>query len=369
MKRKILSIFLALLIAATLPVNILASGEGLAALAKLLDASPEKLLKSSALIPGDSLSDWVAVLAGRSGKTGSAEAYLSRLWDYVSQQYEEAGGLDSIQATPWHRTALTVMALGADPTCFGRNPQGQPIDLIADGTYAWDTTSSLGTQGLNSWIFALITLDAGGYSVPEDAAYTREEILVAILEAQEPDGGFGLTAGASDVDITAMALQALAPYPDRCGREIDQALGYLSNAQTIRGDFSNFGETSAESCAQVMIALCALEIDPRTDDRFVKAGGNVLDGLLLYRTDTGAFCHSLEDEANLLATVQANLALCALERMDAGKTRLYDFTDISLQTYTPEQGVLLYGICAAGILLVVGFVIFWVRKGRNACTK
>lgn len=54
------------------------------------------------------------------------------------------------------------MALGADPTCFGRNPQGQPIDLIADGTYAWDTTSSLGTQGLNSWIFALITLDAGG---------------------------------------------------------------------------------------------------------------------------------------------------------------------------------------------------------------
>lgn len=49
--------------------------------------------------------------------------------------------------------------------------------------------------------------------MPEDAAYTREEILAAILEAQEPDGGFGLTAGASDVDITAMALQALAPYP------------------------------------------------------------------------------------------------------------------------------------------------------------
>ena len=42
--------------------------------------------------------------------------------------------------------------------------------------------------------------------MPEDAAYTREEILAAILEAQEPDGGFGLTAGASDVDITAMAV-------------------------------------------------------------------------------------------------------------------------------------------------------------------
>ena len=96
-----------------------------------------------------------------------------------------------------------------------------------------------------------------------------------------------------------------------------------------------------------MIALCALEIDPRTDDRFVKAGGSVLDGLLLYRTDTGAFCHSLEDEANLLATVQANLALCALERMDAGKTRLYDFTDISLQTYTPEQGC----FCTASVPL------------------
>ena len=363
MRRKVLSIFLVFLLALPLCIRIRASGLEWTALAELLDAAPDGLLQSNALTPGDSLSDWVAILAGRSGETGGAEAYLEKLWKEVSRRYEQTGGLDAVQATAWHRTALTVMALGADPTCFGTDAQGQAIDLIADGTYAWDTTESLGTQGLNGWIFALITLDAGAYSVPENAGYTRQEILDAILAAQEPDGGFGLVAGASDVDITAMALQALAPYQERYASEVEQALAYLSAEQTAQGDFISYGTASAESCAQVVMALCALGVDPRTDDRFVKAGGSALDGLLLYQTDTGAFCHILGDEANLLATEQAGLALCALGRLEEGAGRLYDFTDTPLQAYEPKQTRFPYGIVAAVAVLGVGLVILWVWKG------
>ena len=264
MRRKVLSIFLVFLLALPLCIRIRASGLEWTALAELLDAAPDGLLQSNALTPGDSLSDWVAILAGRSGETGGAEAYLEKLWKEVSRRYEQTGGLDAVQATAWHRTALTVMALGADPTCFGTDAQGQAIDLIADGTYAWDTTESLGTQGLNGWIFALITLDAGAYSVPENAGYTRQEILDAILAAQEPDGGSG--------------------NQERYASEVEQALAYLSAEQTAQGDFISYGTASAESCAQVVMALCALGVDPRTDDRFVKAGGSALDGLLLYQT-------------------------------------------------------------------------------------
>ena len=35
-----------------------------------------------------------------------------------------------------------------------------------------------------------------------------------ILSRQNPDGGWGLAGGGSDVDLTAMALQALAKYRD-----------------------------------------------------------------------------------------------------------------------------------------------------------
>ncbi|MDY4220141.1 MAG: prenyltransferase/squalene oxidase repeat-containing protein [Candidatus Faecousia sp.] len=364
MKRTVLCVLL--IVALVLPVGALTGEETARALAGLLDTGPAGLL--SALTPGDALSDWAAILAGRAGETRGAEAYLSGLWDYVSRQYQEIGGLDPLQATEWHRVALAVTALGADPTCFGLDARGEPIDLVADGVYAWQTTESLGAQGLNGWIFALLLLDAGGWEPPETARYTRQHILRAILEAQEPDGGFGLTAGASDVDLTAMALQALAPYREDCPEAVQGALDYLSRAQTARGDFLAWGTGSAESCAQVVIALCALGIDPRLDPRFVKAGGSALDGLLLYRREDGAFCHSLEDEAGFLATEQAGLALCALERMDGGGARLYDFTDVPLQAFQPKKGGSGYLLWAAALLPVAGIVIILVRKGRKAWT-
>lgn len=349
-----------------------------AAAAATVDALEEllgtdDLLQSDTLIAGDSLSDWAALLAGRSGRLTHREVYLEKLWDDVSARYAETGGLDAVKATEWHRIALTVLALGADPTCFGTDAQGKPIDLIADGTYNWHMTDSLGTQGLNGWIFALLTLDARDYTVPANARFQREEILGAILTAQEADGGFGLAAGVSDVDMTAMALQALAPYQAQCREAIDKALDYLSAAQTARGDFESWGTPGAESCAQVVIALCSLGIDPRTDARFVKAGGSALDGLLLYQTETGAFCHTMGDAANLLATEQAGLALCALERMDGGKGGIYDFSDMEIQNFeygnAGQQNALWYGLGAAGAAAVICAAGLLLWKGKRRCTK
>ena len=366
MKKRCFRILLALCLICALVTQTLAAAT-VDALEELLGT--EDLLQSDALIAGDSLSDWAALLAGRSGCLTHREVYLEKLWEYVSDRYAETGGLDAVKATEWHRIALTVLALGADPTCFGTDGEGKPVDLIADGTYNWHMTDSLGTQGLNGWIFALLTLDARNYAVPADARFRREEILAAILAAQEADGGFGLAAGRSDVDMTAMALQALAPYREECGQAIDRALDYLSSVQTARGDF----ESGAESCAQTVIALCSLGIDPRTDPRFVKAGGSVLDGLLLYRTETGAFCHTVDDEANLLATEQAGLALCALERMDGGKGSVYDFSDTEIQNdeygHAGQHNALWYGLGIVGAALLLCAVGLLLRKGKRRCTK
>ena len=64
------------------------------------------------------------------------------------------------------------------------------------------------------------------------------------------------------VDISAMALQALAKYQDqKAGKSAtDKALTYLSKVQDIKGGFSSWGTTNVESVAQVVVALCELGI-------------------------------------------------------------------------------------------------------------
>lgn len=151
------------------------------------------LLENRPLTAGDSVSDWLAIASGRAGL--QRPDYLRDLESYVTSMYRENGGLDRIKATEWHRITLAVQAQGGDPTAFGRDREGKPIDLVAEGTYNWSRSRSLGAQGLNGWIFALITLDSGGFAVPEGAAYTREDMRRAILSAQTEEGAFGLSAG------------------------------------------------------------------------------------------------------------------------------------------------------------------------------
>ena len=162
-----------------------------------------------------------------------------------------------------------------------------------------------------------------------------------------------------------MALHALAPYYgslDHVTVCIDRALDYLSAQQNAQGDFGNGG---SESCSQVILALCALGIDPEEDTRFIKEGGSALGGLLLYHNESG-FSHLLGEKSNTLATQQAAQALTALDRLRAGKTRLYDFADTQITAYEPQtQFPIWIGVPAVAILAVI---IFFIRKGKKKCT-
>lgn len=87
----------------------------------------------------------------------------------------------------------------------------------------------------------LLALDTKNYEVPEDASYSREDLIAYILKKELSGGGFTLVGSKADVDITAMALQSLAPYYGR--REdvtevVDRALTWLSSAQRPDGNYS-----------------------------------------------------------------------------------------------------------------------------------
>lgn len=372
---RITVLLLALLLFAVTPLTVSAEAANpLQALSQKAGCAYEDILKSDLVTPGEAVSDWIAIATGCSGNPVKRNAYLKGLEAYVTKEYAANGGLHNIKATEYHRISLAVLALGGDPTSFGVDGSGNPIDLIADGTYNWSNSDSLGMQGLNGWIFALITLDAKDYEVPTDAVYTREDIIAEILDAQTDEGGFGLSGGSPDVDITAMTLQALAPYypgdPAVQG-SVDRALGWLSAQQNDKGDFTSWGSGTAEGTAQTVIALCSLGIDPRTDERFLKNGSSAMDGLLRYQTPSGMFRHTMDGDEDSMATEQAALALIAVHRLDQKGNRIYDFTEVAVyegeeETAVEKEPVRTAVWVAAGVVLIaVGTVAVFIKRGKK----
>lgn len=296
---------------------------------------------------GSSSADWYAIAIGRSGIDDDYFSYLAMLKNNIQSRYKTNDKLDSQKATEWHRISLAVLSLGGDPTNMGEDSNGQTINLIKDGTYDRGKTESLGAQGINGYIWALITLDSMRYTVPDNATDTREDIISAILKNQIENGSFTLDGDNPNTDITAMTIQALSPYyndekeydfknhKEKVRSAIDKAVNWLSSVQNDDGDFSAWGRDNAESTAQVMTALCCIGIDPDNDTRFIKNSNSVIDGLMKYRTNDGGFAHSYAyDEANpnaeagepnSMASEQALYSLCALYRYRNGYRNLYDF--------------------------------------------
>ena len=322
------------------------------------DADGYLMNDSFLTLAGTTPGDWYPIGLGRLGITDNQTGYLAVINENVQKRYQTAEKLDRTKATEWHRISLAVLASGGDPRHMGVNGE---IDLIADGTYNRGLTASPGRQGINGWIWGLIALDSKRYEVPSDAVNTREDFIVEILRTQRTDGGFALTGEVSDVDITAMAIQALAPYYNsetvyfytssvvkiadgtyaehsKTVREvIDESVTWLSSVQCADGDFASWGMQNVESTAQVLVALSTLGVDALHDSRFIKNGNTVLDGILKYRLSNGGFVHSftydpdnptsLPDQANTMASEQVLYALVSLWRYQNGMRSLYDMRD------------------------------------------
>lgn len=304
--------------------------------------SDENLINNEYLsLAGTTPGDWYVIGLSRLGKDDNYEGYLAVIAEKIKERYTEPGRLSAAKSTEWHRISLAVLAAGGNPENIGGE------NLIADGTYDRGKTASLGKQGINGWIWGLITLDSMAYKIPDGAFYSREDIITEIISKELSGGGFTLTGEVADPDITAMAIQSLAPYYNdektyeingksvSVREVIDRALEKLSELQTDDGDFLSWGTKNVESTDQVVVALCSLGIDPLSDSRFIKNGKTLLDGILLYRMPDGGFIHSktydadnptsLPDSSNSMAGEQTLYTMAALLRREKGMRTLYDF--------------------------------------------
>ena len=266
--------------------------------------------------------DWTVLGLARSG-VKVPEAYYETYYKNVVEAVTKVGGtLSETKYTEYSRLVLALTAIGRDVRDVGGYDLLVPLADLDRATL----------QGVNGAIFALLALDSANYEIPEnpDAAVqaTREGYAADILSRQNEDGGWGLAGGPSDVDLTAMALQALAKYrgdPAVSGA-VERGLAWLEWEQEPDGTFISWDAVNSESVCQVLVALTELGIPP-DDARFVKNGATVEDVLLRFQLEDGSFSHTQNGGSDLTATTQALYALAAAQRQRDGKATLYDMTE------------------------------------------
>ena len=238
-------------------------------------------------------------------------------------------------ATTRQKLALTFIALGDRENAF-------VTTTLAD---------AIGRQGVMSWAWGLHLLNNGCSS----AEYTAEDIIATLLSLRKADGGWAVTGDVSDVDATAMVLQSLAPHKDKAevSAAIDGAVQLLYSRQLDSGGYASYGVENAESCAQVIIALCALGTEPNAA---------LLDALLAFRLADGSFAHEAGGAYSESATAQAFTALTAYQRFQAGEGSLYLLdgdAPVEMKTawgYRPIAAAIIGGaamVCCI-VLLVMG---------------
>lgn len=297
---------------------------GFAAQASVSDAALEKEIDTASAyllqtVPqpevGSVGGEWCVLGLARASR--GTESYFDAYRAAARRTVRETGGvLHRVKYTEYARMVLALTALGEDPADFAGFNVLAPLS---------DTKKVL-FQGTSGAVWALLALDSNAYAA--DAA--RNVYLKAIADGVGSDGGWALVPGdASDADLTAMALTALAPYAAEKDVQtlLDNGLAFLSSIQNADGSFSTSGHATAESTAQVLVTLCTLGIS-ETDSRFVKNGTTVLEALLSFQHPDGGFRHEPDDAAaNAMATEQAFYALAAVRRSRSGMCVLWDLRD------------------------------------------
>lgn len=340
MKRCALLMMTLLLLAAPL---LPAMGEGAVQVETLLD---DLLQSEMTRVGAADLQSWVdGPLASTAGQ--GAE------WAILALAQLEGNALPACDLTAY-RVALEAF-LSQEATYGASTRQKYALCMLAAGgeaTVAQTAQTALGQQGIMSWIYGLHLLNNGciGPMAPAEA-------VAQLIAMQLPDGGWALMGQNADVDVTAMALQALAPHREETAvaAAIEAAVALLDSRQQPDGGFVSMGQPNPESAAQVMIALCSLGIDPLGDERFMAEGATLLDNLAAYRLPEGGYAHTMGGEYSAAATVQVLDALAAYVRFAQGLPGLYLLDGGGAEEATnPAHSSLLYDTPAASIGIIGG---------------
>lgn len=175
------------------------------------------------------------------------------------------------------------------------------LDFLAPLT----DVSSKGTGDLADALKDLDSIDLSVWrSRGVDADSVVDKYAAKMLQNQMVDGKFSYDADNSiweEVQFTAENVAALAPHTDKeyIAKAIDKAIEYLSSVQFADGSFpGRDGLPDGEATLAVLDMMNAAGIS-LNDDRFVKNGNTVADGLRTFYIEGVGFVSKTEVESSV----------------------------------------------------------------------
>ncbi len=258
--------------------------------------SPAQAIQKLAFSAGTSSADWAFCYLTEQYPELLENTDLMKFYEKALLSKAESLDLNGIEL---QRIALCLAKTGCENTVI--------TDFIDRGST---------TPGIMATIYALRVHNSGEFS----SLISSEQLLAKLLERQQASGAFGLSEKQPDVDVTAMALQALAPHYRQFEKEIRLALQFLGRAQEENGGFSSMGVSNSESIAQVLTAVAMLKNEVQSHGDAFLFEEDLLDArimigaLLEYQNDDGSVCHVAGDGGNAMASMQAWGALLAFQK-------------------------------------------------------
>lgn len=214
----------------------------------------------------------------------------------------------NVAMTEFDRTIMMLTARGFDCTKLSQYNNGKPyidskgneIDNLVAALYNYS-----GEYTINGPIFALLALDMGTYTIPENARWTRENLINVVLDYGNYDE-FG-------IDMVGAIMYSLAPYQEdavygaQIKEKLDLCLEIILRKMNSDFSFGGWGTINSESAAWVMMGLCSMGIDWNADPRFSDGQGHSalqhwMDNFA--NVNGGYFHHTTSVTNNAMATYQ-----------------------------------------------------------------
>lgn len=311
---------------------------------------------------GDEWNIFTTLRAGGTISQENLDAYYTSVSDKLKT------GRTKLRATDVARVSITLAAMGKDLTDI------DGVNLMK-ALYNDELKTKIGKDTSNAPIWALIALDCQNAEIPKDAVWTREKLIQHILTFQTKEGGFGLTNNKfSSIDMTGMALQALAPYRNNDSypevkTAFDKALEHMKENMTENAGFVDSGKENSCTTAQVLTALTAAGIDPLDKiNGFTKTGNkNIVKNLDSYKAESG-FMWQQGQSGNGMATQQVTYAMEAYRRFAENENHLYDLTDVVDKDTAAANAVVKQIDVIGEVTLESETAIKAARKAYNALT-
>lgn len=277
-----------------------------------IDGGASKILSTGKLAD-----DWQSLGVARSNTPASKEMRQARYNDIVAYLNQS----DRLSATDYERTIIGVVSIGGDPTHI---PEATTHKNLVEELYQSNAMNS----GVNAIIYGLLALQTKEYEVPENANFSIQEMVDKLLSLQKADGGWALGGAVGDVDMTGMAITALAKYKDMPGvsTALDRSVAWLSSVQLKSGGFKGWSNENSNSLSQALMAITLTGNDPK-GALFTK-DSDMITALMTYRTADGGFKWLPTDtQSNGMALDQALYALTQYKFYLNGSGSIYDFVN------------------------------------------